>query len=149
MQEIQFFADRLDRARELLPDIRRQALKAAGDELLSAVRGRIGGTGKVQRWQEMQMGSGGGYTAIRAKAKTYQVAKSGQRTAVGYITNAIESGHRVRRPASGSKRYRYRGRGVLTVPGKRMYAATAGDADRIAARTARDVEKRLTAALEG
>ena len=152
MQEIQAFAGRLDRVREMLPDMRRAALEEAGDEMLAAVRGRIGGTGKVQKWQDRFMGSKGGYAASRPKAKE----KDDNGDAVGYVTNAIESGHRVPKPRSTAGRYKFRSRTqdgtrrlpVLTVPGKRMYANTEPDVERIAERTARDVERRLTAALE-
>ena len=49
------------------------------------------------------MGSGGGYVAVRPKAETYQTTKSGKRYAVGYITNAIESGHRHGGPRGGER----------------------------------------------
>ena len=67
------------------------------------------------------MGSGGGYVAVRAKAKTFQSTKSGKRYAVGYITNAFEGGHKIRRP-QGGKGYRSRVN-VAAVPGQWVYDA--------------------------
>ena len=76
------------------PEKKRGLLEQIGARLLQEVRTGIGGTGKVSGWQAPHMGSGGGYVAVRPKAETYQTTKSGKRYAVGYITNAIEGGHR-------------------------------------------------------
>lgn len=111
MQELEIIARKLESSCEQLREIRRQALDEAGDKLLGAVRGKIGGTGKVQSWQQKYMGSGGGYTAVRPAAKTYD--RSGN--AVGYVTNAIEGGHRVRTGRCPSRAKMQR------VPGKWMY----------------------------
>ena len=95
-----------------------------GARLLQEVRTGIGGTGKVSGWQAPHMGSGGGYVAVRPKAETYQTTKSGKRYAVGYITNAIEGGHRHGGPRGGGKGYRYRPRyQTAAVPGRFFYAA--------------------------
>lgn len=65
-----------------------------GAELLADLQQEIGGTGKVQSWQESVVGSKGGYAAVRAKAKTnYQSSDKGKSFAVGRVTNAIEYGH--------------------------------------------------------
>ena len=70
MQELEIIARKLEGSCERLREVRRSALDKAGDKLLRAVRSRIGGTGKVQSWQEKHLGSGGGYTAVRPAAKT-------------------------------------------------------------------------------
>lgn len=114
MQELEIIARKLEGSCDKLREVRRQALDEAGDKLLGAVRGRIGGTGKVQSWQEKHMGSGGGYTAVRPAAKAYD----GHGNAVGYVTNAIEGGHRVR-TGRGPSRAR-----MQRVPGKWMYRGT-------------------------
>lgn len=103
------------------PREKRAALEAMGTELLQQVRGEIGGTGKVAGWQVTHMGDRGGYVAVRAKENTYQVTKSGKRYAVGYITNAIEGGHKIRKP-QGGKGYRSRVK-VAAVPGRWAYDA--------------------------
>lgn len=103
------------------PQEKRSALAALGDELLQQVRGEIGGTGKVAGWQVPHMGDGGGYVAVRAKANTYQTTKGGKRYAVGYITNAFEGGHKIRKP-QGGKGYRPRIK-VAAVSGRWSYDA--------------------------
>lgn len=74
-----------------IPDHRRAMFEELADEMLKDVKQRIGGAGKVQSWQDRYTGSGGGYAAVRAKAKTY--TDTSPRYAVGYVTNAIENGH--------------------------------------------------------
>ena len=103
------------------PQMKKAALEKMGSELLRRVRGEIGGTGKVAGWQVPHMGSGGGYVAVRAKANTYQATKSGKRYAVGYITNAFEGGHKIRKH-QGGKGYRSRVK-VAAVPGRWAYDA--------------------------
>ena len=92
------------------PEEKRRVLFEVGQELLTQVRQEIGGKGKVAGWQDIHMGSKGGYVAVRARAKEYQTTKSGKRYAVGYVTNAIEGGHRTggRRPGRKAEGYRYR-----------------------------------------
>lgn len=48
--------------------------------------------GKIRSWQGKFPGSGGGYAAVRAIP-----GKNDDGYAYGYITNALENGHRVRR----------------------------------------------------
>ena len=137
MQELEILARQLGSSCETLQEVRRSALDKAGDKLLRAVRGRIGGTGKVQSWQERHMGSGGGYTAVRPAAKTYDRAGD----AVGYVTNAIEGGHRVR-TGRGPSRAR-----MQRVPGKWMYRGT--DPTQIAAEARDEIAREMIKSLEG
>lgn len=143
MQELEVFAQKLDNVLPQLREARRAALEDAGEEMLSAVRGRIGGSGKVQRWQEKHMGSGGGYVAVRARAKV----QDEHGYAVGYVTNALEGGHRQEPgryvPAIGRKLTRDR------VPGKYMYSQSARDLDRIALSAAERIEDAMERCLEG
>lgn len=142
MQELDLFAQKLNKLLPRLREVRREALEMAGDEMLDAVRGRIGGTGKVQRWQEKHMGSGGGYAAVRARAKTYDEAGD----AVGKVTNAIEGGHR-QQPG----RYVPAIERRLTrdlVPGKYMYQRSQQDLDRIAREAAERIERDMVHLLE-
>ena len=131
------------------PAEKRKVLQEIGAELLQQVRREIGGEGKVAGWQETHMGSGGGYVAVRARANTYQTTKSGKRYAVGYITNAIEGGHRTAGRHSGtkSKGYRYRPRNkVAAVPGKWFYADVR---ERLDALTQDDLRKLMQTILDG
>ena len=60
-------------------------------------------SGTVAGWQESYVGTKGGYAAVRPKAQTFH-----EGYAVGYITNAIENGHAIRRPSGKWKHYRAR-----------------------------------------
>ena len=137
MQELEILARQLESSCETLQEVRRAALDKAGGKLLRAVRSRSGGTGKVQSWQEKHLGSGGGYTAVRPAAKTYDRAGD----AVGYVTNAIEGGHRVR-TGSGPSRAR-----MQRVPGKWMYRGT--DPTQIAAEARDEIAREMIKSLEG
>lgn len=127
-----------------LPAARRDMFEAVAAELRSAVRRNIGGSGKVGRWQEKYVGSGGGYAAVRPAADTW--AESGKnRYAVGYVTNAVENGHVQRKgrfvPALGKRLARDR------VEGKYFYADTRRFAEALAVRRAKEfleeLERRL------
>ena len=142
MQEIHGALDRLRQALEAAPEVaareRRAALEEAGQAILRAVAGRIGGSGRIAGYQEMHMGSRGDYTAVRPRAKT-QIG----RYAAGYVTNSIESGHVIRRPKGVTGR-KSRAR-FAAVRGKYMYMDTARyDADRLA----RQVQERIVNAVE-
>ena len=106
------------------PKIKRSVLDDLGKELQRRLKTEIGGTGKVAGWQAPHMGSGGGYVAVRPRAKTYQTTKGGKRYAVGYVTNAIEGGHRTggQRPGPKAQGYKYRPRfNKAAVPGRWFY----------------------------
>lgn len=108
------------------PERKRRLLERVGQDLLRDVRANLGGSGKVAGWQEPHMGSGGGYVAVRPKAKTYQTTKSGKQYAVGHITNAIEGGHKHGGPrGSSGPGYHYRPRfHTPAVPGRWFYKET-------------------------
>ena len=142
MQELDLFAQKLDGLLPKLRDIRRQALEDAGQQMLQAVRDRIGGSGRVQSWQHLHLGSGGGYAAVHARENTYD--ENGY--AVGRVTNALESGHRQQPgryvPAIQRKLTRDR------VPGRYMYARSAPDVDRAARSAAAQIEGEMEHILE-
>ena len=89
------------------------------------------------------MGSGGGYVAVRARANVQD--ENGY--AVGYVTNALERGHRQDAgrdvPVIGRKLTRDR------VPGKYMYSQSAQELDRIALSAAEQIEGAMEHCLEG
>lgn len=126
------------------PQQKRAALAEIGAKLLQQVRGEIGGTGKVAGWQVPHMGSGGGYVAVRAKADTYQTTKSGKRYAVGYITNAFEGGHKIRKP-QGGKGYHSRVK-VAAVSGRWSYDAVRRQ---LAGMSQEDVDALMTLIKDG
>lgn len=98
-----------DRLISRFPRKKREVLEAVGQRILGDVRQEIGGTGKVQGWQERYIGSRNGYMAVRAKAEEWVTYKNGNRYAVGHITNAIENGHDPR-PPKGQERANRPGR---------------------------------------
>ena len=129
-----------------------KALERMGKQALQDVKQNIGGSGKVSGWQEPHMGSGGGYVAVRAKARTYQTTKNGKRYAVGYITNSIEGGHRTggQRPGPKADGYRYRPRyKKAAVPGRWFYEQARQDAERILQGEEEKLEKTIVDGLEG
>lgn len=138
--------DRVVKALEDLPGVVREAraevMEEMGQELLGAVKQRIGGSGRVAGVQDYHVGSGKGYVAVRAKADTELDGY-----AAGYITNALEGGHDIRRPGHSGSRSRAR---VDRVPGKYMYRDTGRqDAKRLAETAAQRIENAAVKALEG
>ena len=119
-------ADAIDRSKE----IRREMLTDVGEQLLAQVRQKIGGTGKVQRWQHTHLGTGGGYVAVHPVER--ETDEYGW--AVGAVTNAIEAGHRF--PTIRKAK----------VAGKAMYRTT--NPEQAAQTAAAELESRLARLLE-
>ena len=130
-----------------LPEERRAMYEEIGEALLGRVRSNIGGSGRVAGWQGAFVGSRGGYVAIRPKAKTYDGSGGKRRYAVGYVTNAIENGHRQQKgryiPALGRRAVQER------VTGKGFYAETRRESEEIAYEAAERFVQRLKERLEG
>lgn len=106
----------LDAAPGVIREARAEFFEEAGAKLLADVQSRIGGTGRVAGVQEYRVGSGKGYVAVRAKAKTDLDGY-----AAGYVTNALENGHPIRQPTGAAKRKRPSRARVSAVRGKYMY----------------------------
>lgn len=146
--------ENLEGVKDAIPEIKREFLARLGDEMLSTARGNIGGTGKVQSWQEYYVGSGGGYTAVRAKAETYQYTKHAYQCtqrdeyAVGWITNSIENGHRIR-PPSGQQKGLYRPRiHQPKVQGRYFYKNSQSAVDRLAENGAKELAEKIARKIE-
>lgn len=140
-QNLHLLNEELAEAARRAPEIKREVLTDLGGQLRYQVRSNIGGSGKVKMWQHAHIGSGGGYTAVHAA----EGEKDAYGRAVGAVTNAIESGHRI--PAIRGKNKRYVSRAkIYRVPGKKMYAST--DPERPMADAARQLEQRLAENLE-
>lgn len=78
------------------------------------------------------------------KANTYtETTKSGKRYAVGYVTNAINNGHKFPRDTWG-----YRSR-AGTVPGKQFYQTAAGRLGQVATETAESISRVVVSHLSG
>lgn len=105
---LDYLQEDLKKLTEELPEMRREAHERLSRQMLAEVQKDLSqrakdSTGKVAGWQEAYVGTKGGYAAVRPRAKTF--AKG---YAVGYITNAIENGHAIRRPSGKWKHYRAR-----------------------------------------
>ncbi len=140
--------DKVIMALEATPDVIRQAkadaMEEMGQDLLSDVQRRIGGTGRVAGAQEYQVGSGKGYVAVRAMAKTELDGY-----AAGYVTNALENGHAIRRPSGNTKRKRPSRARVASVRGKHMYRDVREDqAARLAEAGAKRIEDAVLRSLK-
>lgn len=142
IRELEQLDQELAQAMNQTPEIKREALAELGQQLLAGVKSRIGGTGKVQRWQHVHLGSGGGYVAVHAAEN--MADEHGR--AVGAITNAIESGHKIRPPSGRAKRYTPRIH-KSKVPAKRMYAGA--DMGAVVDQAAANLALRLAQNLEG
>lgn len=133
------------------PRKKRDLLESLGGQMQSRVRSGIGGTGTVQGWQERYVGSKNGYVAVRPKADTYKMTAGGQRYAVGQVTNAIENGHKHRRPSQVRRPgYRYRPRiSTPAVAGLHFYAQARGQLDSLAQGQVAALAAEIVRGLEG
>ncbi len=145
-----YFADLLKK----VPEERRDMFEEIAEELLQAVCGRIGGVGKVQSWQDAYVGSGGGYAAVRPVADAYDA----HGYAVGYVTNAINSGHKqtpgrfVPELFTTNSFGHYEATGARLkrkwVSGKNFYEKAQGDAGQIARAAMERFEARIQEAIQ-
>lgn len=83
---------RIDNAINSIPELRRAAHERLGQVVQRTVRGNISTSlndshGKIAGWQDIFVGSGGGYVAVRAA--TSPVGPNG----AGAVTNYLENGH--------------------------------------------------------
>lgn len=152
--ELTRLIEKLEKSPQVLKETKRQAFETAASRLLSVVQHETGGTGRVRSWQEAYVGSGGGYAAVRPRAKTYAESRGKQTFAesrrlprptyaVGYITNAINNGHRTPRNKMG---YYISGR---TVAGKQFYQRAQARAEPIAQEVGKQIVQALIDHLEG
>ena len=142
-----------DRLREAAREAKKAALGGVGEELLSMVRQSAGthmnaARGRVASWQRAYTGTHGGYVAVRAAADTYIYTKSGKKYAVGYVTNAVENGHRVRLPSGTAARYKPRIRTAGRVPGRYFYRDVQNQTASLEQKAKTLVEEKLKEVLE-
>lgn len=98
--------------------------------------------GKIKGYQETQVGSGGGYAAIRPKKQP------GGDNGAGAVTNYLENGHNIRRPSGKSKRY-YARITTLYVDGRYFYESAARRVETAAIRAAEEFAGKIEKALGG
>lgn len=113
------------------PEERKALFARLEPQLEAMVRRVVGGKGKVASWQVGALGSYGGYAAVHPRPKTFY-----RGYALGYITNAITSGHK-------------KAGGEGWVSGKHYYENAIPRARDILAKEVRETEKRLKEAAEG
>lgn len=148
--ELDRLVEKLAQAPQVLKEAKRQAFETAAPKLKATVASEIGGSGKVQDWQGAYVGSKGGYAAVRPKKNTYIETKGKQKHfragpkkyAVGYVTNAINNGHRSPRNTWG---YRTNGR---VVAGKQFYQRAQIQAEQVAQETGQQIVDALVRHLE-
>lgn len=149
--ELGRLVEKLSESPQVLAQAKRQAFQSAAPRLNALVGTQIGGSGKVSSWQGAYVGSGGGYAAVRPKKDTY-IKTKGKQTgfragpkayAVGYVTNAINSGHRPPRNALG---YFTSGR---VIAGKQFYQRAQAQAETVAQETAQQIVNTVINHLEG
>lgn len=142
--EVTRLAKLLEQSPAVIETAKREAIAAAAPKMKAIVDQAIGGSGKVRSWQGQYVGSKGLYAAVRPRAKTYtEATKGGKRYAVGYVTNAINSGHRFPRDAWG-----YRSR-AGSVPGKKFYQNAAERLGQVTKETAESISRVVVSHLSG
>lgn len=111
-------------------------------EVDSQIDSRINDShGKIRSWQKQYVGSRGGYTAVRPRP-----GKDSHGYAYGYITNALENGHRVRI----SKNPKYRSKSKrFKVQGYKFYEASKSAAKRLGLEGAEELENWIKSKMEG
>lgn len=140
-----------DALQKEFPAMKRDLLEDLGKQMLSGVQSKIPGTGTVRGWQERYIGSKNGYVAVRPKSKTYKTTAGGKKYAVGYVTNAVEGGHKHRRPSQTPREgYKYRARiNVPAVPGLHFYASVRSQLSGMGAEQLQALAAEVAARLEG
>lgn len=131
----------LDNLPDTIRQARTEALEAEAEPLLTLVQQGIGrgprragdSHAHVADVQGTFLGSGKGYLAVRAKAKTDVISPRGKASAAGYVTNALENGHKT---TSGGR-----------VAGKYMYANARPAAEEASRRLKEKIEKAVTERL--
>lgn len=154
--ELDRLVEKLAKSPQIIAQAKRQAFEDAAPKLQAAVQAKIGGSGRVRSWQGAFVGSKGGYAAARPQAKTYAESRGKQTYeehrrkphptyAVGYITNAINSGHRTPSHRMGQTKG-LRGYRVSTtgwVEGKGSYEAAQDEAESVAQEAAEQIVQAL------
>lgn len=154
--DLQALIKRLERSPETLKRAKAAAFKRAAPRLLALTQMQIGGSGKVMSWQEKYVGSRGGYAAVRPKADTFIETRGKEKGgrgeprkyAVGYVTNAINSGHNypTRRTFAEERGYRA---SVGRVEGRHFYETAQDMAAPVARQAAEEILAEVVEELGG
>lgn len=122
-KELEDFLAYYGRFLKKLPAIKTQALYAAAKSFQEEVRRQIqqqgvqDSFGRVKRWQQVYLGSKGGYSAVRPMAEYTQKTWKGKQVFSSQITRWLEQGHGARKAEGG-----YYQSGVTYVRGRLFYS---------------------------
>ena len=119
---------------EKVPEIKMDAIKAAGEVLQKEVQtqidtqGIVDGSGKVKRWQQLTFGSKGGYARVHPDKSSTSSTWRGKRVNASQLTGFLDRGHMARKPSGKNPNYQSRiegsvfGKGGAVVKGRRFYS---------------------------
>ena len=149
--EVARLAKLLEQSPAVIDAAKKEAIAAAAPKMKAIVDQEIGGSGKVRSWQGQYVGSMGLYAAVRPKAETYIETKGKQsgfragpkRYAVGYVTNAINNGHRTPR-----NKWGYR-TSASTIPGKEFYQRAGNRLGQVAEAATESISRAIVSHLSG
>lgn len=140
---------------EEFPMAKKEALVRAGQAVLPALQRQIqqrvsDPRGRVRRWQDVRLGSKGGYVAVSPVWDEVSVNRTADRVVTARdITQYLERGHKIRPPSGRAKRYTPRVRsGRAYVPGRQFYSWTKLDAAKIAIEAADEAMEKLCDELD-
>lgn len=148
ISELEKFNSDLDELLKQVPGARCELHEKIGQMAGGEVENEIaqsgfkGGGEKLRNWQEVHIGSRGGYAAVRPTN-----AKTGDNSP-GAITNYNEGGHTIRNPTGKSKNYRSKIK-VPYVEGRHFYQSARRTAEKEAIEIAEDFADKLAEKLEG
>ena len=129
----------LKKCPEKRKELHERLARMAQEEVNRQIDIRLNGnTGKIKGWQESEVGSKGGYAAVRPIKGKMPPNGKGNAYAYGHVTNAIENGHRVRMSEAESERRRPGRPQMLAVAGRSLYDAASKAMER---RTLEEAEK--------
>ncbi len=154
VNDLDALTEELDAILEQFPRKRRELHEQLGQMMQEEVNAQIaqagfkGGGDRLKSWQEVNVGSGGGYAAVRPTNTT-----TGSNSP-GAITNYNEAGHKIRKPGlkvhRGKKKYRYRPKiNVPYVDGKHFYDAARRNVEEKAIQIVEDFVDEIAKELEG
>lgn len=144
-KETQYLMHQWENMLKAIPGLRTLAVKAAGEAILgevqSQIKSKINDThGHVAGAQMIDVGSGGGYAAVRPRADAIIAGKRYQNLPVSAksFTRWLERGHGTRKASNPLYRHND-ATGTYYVPGKLFYAWAALHADAVAFEAAEKV----------
>lgn len=155
--EVARLAKLLEQAPAVIEAAKKEAIAAAAPKMKAVVDQAIGGNGKVRSWQGQYVGSKGLYVAVRPRKETYietkgkYPARGGpKKYAVGYVTNAVNSGHRFPSPSGQVRRYRPKiVSGSMRVRGKQFYQNAAEQLGQVTQMAAESISHAIVSHLSG